>query len=59
MTMRNVNMNQKLNHNIMSEEEIYFEEQEYNRAIEIMNKNVIDITPEDLQFVINYGLIKY
>lgn len=43
----------------MSEEEIYFEEQEYNRAIEIMNKNVIDITPEDLQFVINYRLIKY
>jgi hypothetical protein len=43
----------------MSEEEIYFEEQEYNRTIEIMNKNVIDITPEDLQFVINYGLIKY
>ena len=43
----------------MSEEEIYFEEQEYNRAIEIMHKNVIDITPEDLQFVINYGLIKY
>ena len=43
----------------MSEQEIYFEEQEYNKAMEIMSKNVMDVTPEDLKFVINYGLITY
>ena len=43
----------------MTEEEIYYEEQEYNRAMEIMGKNVMDVTPEELQFVIDYGLIKY
>ena len=43
----------------MSEQEIYFEEQEYNKAMEIMSKNVMDVTPEDLQFVINYGLARF
>ena len=43
----------------MSEEEIYYEEQEYNRAMEIMSKNVMDVTSEELQFVTDYGLIKY
>jgi|MGYP001193256736 hypothetical protein len=42
----------------MSEEQIYFEEQEYKRAMEIMHKNIMDVTPEELQFVKDYGLIK-
>ena len=42
----------------MSEEQIYFEEQEYKRAMEIMHKNVMDVKPEELQFVKDYGLIK-
>ena len=42
----------------MSEEQIYFEKQEYKRAMEIMYKNVMDVTPEELQFVKDYGLIK-
>jgi hypothetical protein len=43
---------------VMSESEIYFEEQEYNRAMDIMYKNVMEVTPEELQFVKDYGLIK-
>ena len=43
----------------MSEQEIYYEEQEYNRAMEIMGKNVMNVTPEELQFVTDYGLITY
>ena len=42
----------------MSEEQIYWEEQEYKRAMEIMQKDVMKVTPEELQFVKDYGLIK-
>ncbi len=42
----------------MNQEEIYWEEQEYKRAMEIKHKNVMDVTPEELQFVKDYGLIK-
>jgi hypothetical protein len=42
----------------MTEQEIYWNEQEYNRAMEIMHKHVMDVTPEELQFVKDYGLIK-
>ena len=42
----------------MTEQEIYWNEQEYNRAKEIMHKNVMDVTPEELQIVKDYGLIK-
>ena len=42
----------------MTEQEIYWNEQEYNRAMEIMHKNVMEVTPEELQFVKDYGLIK-
>jgi len=42
----------------MNQEEIYWEEKEYKRAMEIMHKNVMDVTPEELQFVKDYGLIK-
>jgi hypothetical protein len=42
----------------MTDEQIYFEEQEYKRAMEIMHKNIMDVTPEELQFVKDYGLIK-
>ena len=28
------------------------------RAMEIMHKNIMDVTPEELQFVKDYGLIK-
>ncbi len=42
----------------MNQEEIYWEEQEYKRAMEIMSKDVMKVTPEELQFVIDYGLIE-
>ena len=42
----------------MSEEQIYFAEQEYKRAMEIMSKDVMKVTSEELQFVKDYGLIK-
>ena len=42
----------------MTEQEIYWNEQEYNRAMDIMYKNVMDVTPEELQIVKDYGLIK-
>ena len=42
----------------MSEEQIYWEEQEYKRAMEIMSKDVMKVTSEELQFVKDYGLIK-
>ena len=42
----------------MTEQEIYWNEQEYNRVMEIMHKNVMDVTPEELQIVKDYGLIK-
>ena len=34
----------------MTSEEIYWEEQEYNRAQEIMQKNVMEVTKEELDF---------
>ena len=37
----------------MTNEQIYWEEQEYNRAMEIMNKDIMKVTPEELQFVID------
>ena len=42
----------------MTEQEIYWNEQEYSRAMDIMHKNVMDVTPEELQIVKDYGLIK-
>jgi len=42
----------------MTEQEIYWNEQEYKRAMGIMHKNVMDVTPEELQIVKDYGLIK-
>ncbi len=36
---------------VMSPAEIYFEEQEYNRAQEIMQKNVMEVTKEELEFL--------
>tara|TARA_B100000787_G_C16149593_1_gene275938 strand:+ start:682 stop:810 length:129 start_codon:yes stop_codon:yes gene_type:complete len=42
----------------MTEQEIYWNEQEYKRAMDIMHKNVMDVTPEELQIVKDYGLIK-
>jgi len=42
----------------MTEQEIYWNEQEYKRAMDIMYKNVMDVTPEELQIVKDYGLIK-
>ena len=42
----------------MSASDLYFEEQEYSRAMDIMHKNVMDVTPEELQIVKDYGLIK-
>ena len=42
----------------MTNEQIYWEEQEYNRAREIMNKDIMKVTLEELQFVIDYGLVK-
>tara|TARA_R100000742_G_C4166280_1_gene6104 strand:+ start:193 stop:354 length:162 start_codon:yes stop_codon:yes gene_type:complete len=41
----------------MTKEQIYWEEQEYNRAMDIMNKDIMKVTPEELQFVIDYGLV--
>tara|TARA_B100000795_G_scaffold25601_1_gene17032 strand:+ start:672 stop:800 length:129 start_codon:yes stop_codon:yes gene_type:complete len=42
----------------MTEQEIYWNEQEYKRAMDIMHKNVMDVTPEELKIVKDYGLIK-
>jgi len=41
----------------MSEEEIYWEEQEYNRAMEIMQKNVMEVTKEELEFLKKMNMI--
>jgi|TARA_B110000908_G_scaffold162761_1_gene208585 hypothetical protein len=35
----------------MSPAEIHFEEQEYNRAQEIMQKNIMEVTKEELEFL--------
>jgi len=41
----------------MNTEEIYFEEQEYNRAQEIMQKNIMDVTKEELDFLKHMNMI--
>ena len=35
----------------LGKEEIYWQEQEYNRAQEIMKKNVMEVTKEELEFL--------
>jgi len=42
---------------VMSSEEIYWEEQEYNRAQEIMQKNIMDVTKEELEFLKKMNMI--
>lgn len=42
---------------MMSDEEIYWEEQEYKRAQEIMQKNVMDVTKEELEFLKKMNMI--
>jgi|TARA_B100000780_G_scaffold199043_1_gene140810 hypothetical protein len=41
----------------MSEQEVYFEEQEYKRAQEIMQKNVMEVTKEELDFLTHMNMI--
>ena len=41
----------------MTQEQIYFEEQEYNRAQEIMQKNVMEVTKEELEFLKHMNMI--
>jgi|TARA_R110000787_G_scaffold136123_4_gene248562 hypothetical protein len=41
----------------MTQEQIYFEEQEYNRAQEIMQKNVMEVTKEELDFLTHMNMI--
>ena len=38
-------------------EQLYFEEQEYNRAQKIMQKNVMEVTKEELDFLIHMNMI--
>ena len=42
---------------MMSNEEIYWEEQEYNRAQEIMQKNVMEVNKEELDFLKKMNMI--
>jgi hypothetical protein len=41
----------------MSPEQIYWEEQEYNRAQEIMQKNVMEVTKEEIEFLKKMNMI--
>ena len=41
----------------MSPEEIYWEEREYNRAQEIMQKNIMDVTKGELEFLKKMNMI--
>ena len=41
----------------MTQEQIYWEEQEYNRAQEIMQKNVMEVTKEELDFLTHMNMI--
>lgn len=41
----------------MSPEQIYWEEQEYNRAKEIMQKNVMEVTKEEIEFLKKMNMI--
>tara|TARA_R110002020_G_scaffold141108_1_gene312752 strand:- start:348 stop:476 length:129 start_codon:yes stop_codon:yes gene_type:complete len=42
---------------MMSNEEIYWEEQEYNRAQEIMHKNIMEVTKEEIEFLKKMNMI--
>ncbi len=42
---------------MMSNEEIYWEEQEYKRAQEIMQKNVMEVTKEEIEFLKKMNMI--
>ena len=42
---------------MMSSEEIYWEEQEFKRAQEIMQKNVMEVTKEELEFLKKMNMI--
>lgn len=42
---------------MMSSEEIYWEEQEYNRAQEIMQKDIMKVTKEELEFLKKMNMI--
>ena len=42
---------------MMSDEEIYWEEQEYKRAQEIMQKDVMEVTKEELEFLKKMNMI--
>ena len=42
---------------MMSSAEIYWEEQEYKRAQEIMQKNVMEVTKEELEFLKHMNMI--
>ena len=41
----------------MTQEQIYWEEQEYNRAQEIMQKNVMEVTKEEIEFLKKMNMI--
>ena len=41
----------------MTQEQLYFEEQEYNRAQKIMQKNVMEVTKEELEFLKHMNMI--
>jgi|TARA_B100000085_G_C18355405_1_gene436067 hypothetical protein len=41
----------------MSNEELHWEEQEYLRAQEIMQKNVMEVTKEELEFLKKMNMI--
>ena len=42
---------------MMSDEEIYWEEQEYKRAQEIRKKDVMEVTKEELEFLKKMNMI--
>tara|TARA_B000000477_G_scaffold122525_1_gene126646 strand:- start:317 stop:445 length:129 start_codon:yes stop_codon:yes gene_type:complete len=42
---------------MMSDEQIYWEEQEYKRAQDIMRKNIMDVTKEELEFLKEMNMI--
>lgn len=42
---------------MMSKEEIYWEEQEYDRAQEIMQKDIMTVTKEELEFLKKMNMI--
>ncbi len=42
---------------MMSDEEIYWEEQEYNRAMEIMQKDIMKVTKEEIEFLKKMNMI--